>query len=218
MPTLDISYQRAIALIGDVEPRLSNIVTEEDAKLQLVVRFLTEILGWDHADLSTERKNENGYSDYIVSNNGQPSFLVEAKRQGQLELATTATKKQLYKISGPALQRCLAGIEQAASYCAPEGIQLAVVTDGTKWILFKPYIASQSYKLKEAIVFPTLQSITADFAIFFEFYLRMAIDGLCTNTFSTKYTTVDCCLRLVFTQHTNLLIFIQSINRNLLLI
>jgi hypothetical protein len=125
-------------------------------------------LGWDHADLSTERKNENGYSDYIVSNNGQPSFLVEAKRQGQLELATTATKKQLYKISGPALQRCLAGIEQAASYCAPEGIQLAVVTDRTKWILFKPYIASQSYKLKEAIVFPTLQSITADFAIFFE--------------------------------------------------
>jgi hypothetical protein len=45
MSTLDVSLQRANALIDDVEPRLPDIVTEEDAKLQLIVRFLTEILG-----------------------------------------------------------------------------------------------------------------------------------------------------------------------------
>ena len=94
MSALDVSYERAVALIKDVEPRLAAILTEEDAKLQLVVRFLTEVLGWDHADLSAERKNDNGYSDYIVSNTGRPAFLVEAKRQGQLELVTTATNKQ----------------------------------------------------------------------------------------------------------------------------
>ena len=94
MSTLDVSLQRANALIDDVEPRLP------------------------------------------VSNTGRPAFLVEAKRQGQL--ATTVTRKQLYKISGPALKHCVDGIEQAASYCAPEGIQLAVVTDGTKCIFFKP--------------------------------------------------------------------------------
>jgi cold shock CspA family protein len=168
MSALDISYERAIALITDVEPRLSAILTEEDAKLQLIVRFLTEVLGWDHADLSAERKNDNGFSDYIVNDNGRPAFLVEAKRQGQLELATTATNKQLYKISGPALKPCIDGIEQAASYCAPEGIQLAVVTDGTKWIFFKPFVPGESYKSKEAIVFPNLHSISGDFAAFFE--------------------------------------------------
>lgn len=168
MSALDVSYERANALIDDVEPRLANILTEEDAKLQLIVRFLTEVLDWDHADLSAERKNENGYSDYIVSDAGRPAFLVEAKRQGQLELATSATRKQLYKISGPALKQCLNGIEQAASYCAPEGIQLGVVTDGTKWIFFRPFIPGESYKSKEAIVFPNLQSIKIDFASFFE--------------------------------------------------
>jgi len=168
MTALDASYERAIALIADVEPRLASIETEEDAKLQLVVRFLTEILGWSHADISAERKNDNGYSDYIVSNSDQTAFLVEAKRQGQLEVGTTAEKKQLYKISGPALKQCIACIEQAASYCAPEGIQLAVVTDGSKWIFFKPYIPGQSYKSKEAIVFPSFNSIRSDFAAFFE--------------------------------------------------
>jgi cold shock CspA family protein len=168
MSALDASYERAVALIKDVEPRLAAILTEEDAKLQLVVRFLTEILGWNHSDLSAERKNDNGYSDYIVSANDRPAFLVEAKRQGQLELATSATSQQQYKISGPALKRCIDGIEQAASYCAPEGIQMGVVTDGTKWIFFKPFVPGENYKSKEALVFPTLSSILTAFASFYE--------------------------------------------------
>jgi hypothetical protein len=168
MSALDNSYERAIALIDDVEPRLSSIVTEEDAKLQLIVRFLTEVLGWDHADLSAERKNDNGYSDYIVSDLGRPAFLVEAKRQGKLELTSSATNRQSYKISGPALKLCLDGIEQAASYCAPEGIQLAVVTDGTTWVFFKPFVPGENYKSKEAIVFPNLRSIATEFTAFFE--------------------------------------------------
>jgi hypothetical protein len=45
MSGLDDSYARAVALVNDVEPRLDSIITEEDAKVQLVVRFLTEVLG-----------------------------------------------------------------------------------------------------------------------------------------------------------------------------
>lgn len=168
MSPVDDAYARAVALVKDVEPRMETIITEEDAKVQLVVRFLTEVLGWDHADLSSERKNDNGFSDFTLSDNGRLAFLVEAKRQGRLEISTSATTKQLYKISGPALKHCLEAIEQAASYCAPEGIQLAAVTDGTKWIFFKPYIPGENYKSKEAIVFPNLQSIIDEFAAFYE--------------------------------------------------
>ena len=168
MSSLDSSYSKAVALITDVGMRLDRIVTEEDAKVQLVVRFLTEVLGWDHADISAERKNDNGFSDFIVSDNGRAAFLIEAKRQGQLEISTAAVTKQIYKINGPALRDCIAGIEQAASYCAPDGIQLALVTDGTRWIFFKPFIPDQNYKSKEAIVFPDLKSVEEDFATFFE--------------------------------------------------
>lgn len=169
---LDDASALAKALVDDVEPRLPQIRTEEDAKLQLIVRFLTEVLGWNHGDIPAERKNDNGYSDYIVNDAGKPAFVVEAKRQGELELATTASTKQTYKISGPALKKCLEGIEQAASYAAPEGIQLAVLTDGTKWIFFRPFVPGENYKSKEAIVFPSLGAVLADFTSFFELASR----------------------------------------------
>jgi CspA family cold shock protein len=47
---LDDASALATALVDDVEPRLPEILTEEDAKLQLIVRFLTEVLGWNHGD------------------------------------------------------------------------------------------------------------------------------------------------------------------------
>ncbi len=172
---LDDSHTKAVALVGAVQSRISEIVTEEDAKIQLIVRFVTEVLGWDHSDISTERKNDNGFSDFIISHAGRPQFLIEAKRIGELELTSSATTMQHYKISGPALKRCLEGIEQAASYCAPEGIQLAVVSDGIRWIFFRPHIPYQPYKSKEAIVFPNLDALLAEFTLFFELMSKEGI-------------------------------------------
>ncbi|WP_316230534.1 hypothetical protein [Bradyrhizobium sp. SZCCHNR1051] len=174
MSSIDSAYSRAAAIVAEIEPRLSDVLTEEDAKLQLVTRFLTEVLGWSHSAISAERKNDNGYSDYIVNDAGRPAFLVEAKRIGRLGVLTSAITKQIYRISGPALKQCLDAIEQAASYCAPDGIQLAVVTDGVVWIFFKPFVPGENYKTKEAIVFPTLGSLLSDFSSFFELGSREA--------------------------------------------
>lgn len=168
MSEIDAAFERAQLLVADAKTRLESIVTEEDAKLQLIVRFLTEVLGWSHSDISAERKNENGYSDYIISHLGKPAFLIEAKRQGAIGIATTATKRSLYKISGPALKPSQDGIRQAASYGAPEGFQLSVVTDGVCWIFFKPYIPGEAYSSKDAITFPTLDAVLDDFAEFYE--------------------------------------------------
>jgi hypothetical protein len=76
--SLDAAHECAKSLIDDVSPRLDSILTEEDAKTQLITRILVEVLGWRHADISNERKHENGYSDYIVGNNSRRAFLVEA--------------------------------------------------------------------------------------------------------------------------------------------
>lgn len=143
MTQLDAAHELATKLVADAGPRLEEIVTEEDAKFQLISRMLTEVLGWSHADVSNERKNENGFSDYVVSHLGHPAYLIEAKRLGAIGIASTATKRSLYRISGPALKPSLDGIRQAASYCAPDGIQLALVTDGICWIFFKPFIPGE---------------------------------------------------------------------------
>lgn len=187
MTALDRAFAAAKALIDDVKPRLGAIASEEDAKIQLVTRFLTEVLGWRHADLSAERKHNNGFSDYIIGAPGQPAMLIEAKRRGALSIATSATTRHYHKISGPALKPALSAIEQAASYSAPEGIQLSIVTDGQCWIFFKPFIPGQNYKNKEAIVFPGLDAILEGFAEFFELASREAHEK---NLYKARFDNV----------------------------
>ncbi len=174
MLNLDKYFTKYTELLADVKPRLSKLITEEDSKLQLIARVFTEALGWGFSDIAAERQNDNGFSDYAVMDNGRAVFLVEAKRIGKLEIATQATTRQFYKISGPALKKCIGAIEQAALYCAPDGIQLAVVTDGVTWIIFKPWVPNESYKSKEAVVFPDLDSIAGEYAEFFDLLSKEA--------------------------------------------
>ncbi len=165
---IDASYQIATAILKEVRGNVSEILTEEDAKLQIITRLLTEALGWSHSDIAAERKHDNGYSDYLLADGGHDTLVVEAKRLGLVAIPTHATRKQYYKISGPALKDALFGIVQAATYCGPLGVQLAVLTDGYTWVVFRPYIAGEKYQDKQAVVFPGFDAILADFAQFYE--------------------------------------------------
>jgi predicted type IV restriction endonuclease len=168
MNGLDLGFAKIKEIFGTAAAIRENITTEEDAKLQIITRVLIEALGWNHKDISAERKNTNGFSDYIVSDLTQPAFVVEAKRIGRIPIGTQATRRQEYKISGPALKAAFPAIEQAASYCAPLGIQLAVLTDGHVWIVFKPFIPGAPYFNKQAFVFPSFDAVQSDFATFHE--------------------------------------------------
>lgn len=176
MANVDVAYERATEIVADVLPRIAEIETEEDAKIQLVTRFLTEVLGWRFADISTEKKHDNGYSDYHLSHAGSPAIVVEAKRQGVIDVRTSNKRRRPYKISGPVLKNAIVGIDQAASYAAPEGIQLAILTDGVKWIVFKPFIPGIPFKSKEAILYPNLESVLDDFSEFFELLSKHGFD------------------------------------------
>jgi thioredoxin reductase (NADPH) len=51
---LDRSFDLAKALCADVQNRLLRKETEQDARVQLINRFLTEVLEWPVADIRTE--------------------------------------------------------------------------------------------------------------------------------------------------------------------
>lgn len=157
------------AICAEVAQNMNSIQTEEDAKIQIILRIVLEVLGWKHSDIGSERKHDNGYSDFIISNGDTPAFVLEAKRTHDLSIKTAETGKLRHlKLSGNALKEAQEGIEQAASYAAPNGIQVAVLSNGIRWIIFKSFTAGASYKLQEAFVFPSLESISADFLIFYE--------------------------------------------------
>lgn len=174
---IDNAYEAAKRVFGDAEANIANILSEEDAKFQLISRVLIEVLGWAHADVSSERPNANGFSDYILSDGERPYFVLEAKKIGAIDLATKNTAEGTYKISGPVLKPAFEGIAQAAGYCHPLGVQLAVLTDGRVWIVFLPWVPNVPYAEKQAIVFPSFQAITDSFGLFYELLAKDELKG-----------------------------------------
>ena len=161
---VDTAFEQAKAIVLSVADRIEAIRSEEDAKLQIITRIVTEVLGWSHEDIASETPNDNGFSDYLIKDGDRNAFVIEAKKIGEISLGTTSKVKGIYKVSGPVLKPAMTGIAQAARYCNPDGIPLAVLTDGLRWIIFLPW----GYREKQAIVFPSLESIIQDFSIFFE--------------------------------------------------
>lgn len=174
---LDSSIEAFRSIIQDVEQNAgSQITSEEDSKVRIITRVLTEVLGWNFSDIGSERKHDSGFSDYLVSNVGEPEFVLEAKRLGILEIETKKRSEvRRLKISGPALRGSVDGIQQAARYANDLGLPLAVVSDGFNWIVFKPLIPKKDYKEFECFVFPSLEAIESDFAIFYELLAKEAV-------------------------------------------
>ena len=169
MHDLDKAEEIAKNLQKDIDSNLSQIVSEEDSKIQIINRVLCECLGWHPSDISAENHHENGFSDYILKNNGYPVLLIEAKRKGIIDIEVAEKNKVRYlKITGSALKTALDGIEQAFKYASPNGFPIAVLTDGINWIIFRTFIAGANYKTKEAIVFPSFQALLNNFSLFFD--------------------------------------------------
>lgn len=166
---IDEAQQAFSSLRSEINDNLENIISEEDAKIQIVLRLLTEVLGWSHSDIGAERKHDNGFSDFILSIGGSKAFLLEAKKIDVLKIATKEEDKLRHlKLNGSTLKDIQDGIEQAATYAAPNGMTIAVLTDGLRWVIFKSFVAGSDYKEKEAFVFPSLDAICNDFSVFYE--------------------------------------------------
>lgn len=156
-------------IISEADELLALAVTEEDAKIKFINRIICDVLGWNASEISTERQHANGYSDYLIGENGDPLFVLEAKRLGLLEVDFARKDNlRLVALSNTALKKCKEAVDQAFGYAAEEGLPFAVVTDGVIWILFKPFVANKSYRSVSSFIFPSLEAIRNDFHIFFE--------------------------------------------------
>ena len=183
--SLDSSFKIAEALCSDVQSRLDQIETEQDARVQLINRFLTEVLGWDFADIKTEKYSQAGYADFLVSSSGRKRLVVEAKRIGPILINTANREMATYKVGGPALAAAMPGIRQAAAYCLDHGTAYAALTTGVTWILFLPFpVAGVPYTEGTAFVFPTLDSILKNFAVFYDLLSR---EGVTQRTYDVHF-------------------------------
>ena len=103
MDTMDAAEAKLTKLIEEFDSNRKKIVTEEDAKIQLINEMMLAVLGWRPRQLSAERKHDSGFSDYLVGTPENPDFVLEAKRLGLLELQLAqADRQRSLKLNGTA--------------------------------------------------------------------------------------------------------------------
>jgi hypothetical protein len=101
---------------------------DESATRIMINALLTEVLGFiPIEEVKTEQLIRGAYADYIVQLKGKPCFLVEAKKLG-IDLS----EKHL---------------RQARQYCADEGIEWALLSNGRNLELYR-IIAENTKPLK----------------------------------------------------------------------
>jgi hypothetical protein len=178
---IDLAKERFDSLCQELNQGNIPLETEQDARIHIIDRILIEVLGWDRSGIQTEPPTGSGYIDYLLSAGGQGRLVVEAKRTSKILIDTRQPRMSWYKVSGPALKSASEGLEQAQRYCAVEAVLFSALTTGIEWIGFWA-IRTDGVKPKEgkAIVFPSLESIEQNFAIFHDLFSK---DGMLSNLY-----------------------------------
>jgi predicted type IV restriction endonuclease len=151
-------------------------LTEQDTRFRLIDLILVTVLGWNRNEIKTESHVESGYIDYLIESNGKNKFVIEAKKASRILIDTLNPKMRDYKLNGPALKSARDGIIQATSYCVDTGVSFAALTTGYEWIGFMATRKDgKSPGEGKAIVFPNLQCINDNFAVFYDLFSKEGI-------------------------------------------
>lgn len=163
--------QSAILKAGD--PKM----TEADTRSKLIDPVFRDVLGWSETEIRREKTSNSGYVDYVFGVD-TTYLLVEAKRTNPRFKLNVTSKARKLNLSGPHLlkqKKMKAPLEQAQKYASGLGAQVAVLTNGTQWILFRPYLAGRNWTSGIAIAFHDFDDIVQDFALFHSLLSRDAV-------------------------------------------
>jgi Cdc6-like AAA superfamily ATPase len=153
----------------------SILSSENEAKTRLlIIDSILELLGWSKDDFNPEHSVKHvGFTDYLITADGIPRFIVEAKRIGKtFARPQTGLKKTVYQLSyvrtsfGPSVGEV---INQAEGYAKETGIPYSVITNGAEWILMQA-IPSRNRGINDlqCIYFGNLLSDTSHFDLFWD--------------------------------------------------
>jgi GTPase SAR1 family protein len=122
--------------------------------------------------VKTEARAGLGYIDYLLLHNGLAKLVVEAKRDGRDFGITTRAPGQAYKLSGPvfAIADVQEGVRQAIEYSAYKNAELACVTNGHEWVVFRSNRLGDGKDTTDgyAFVFPSLDAVESQFNRFYD--------------------------------------------------
>jgi ABC-type iron transport system FetAB ATPase subunit len=171
MEPIDAGLEAFRRLRPEIVDYVSTVVSEEDTRLKVIDRILTDVLFWPHDSISTEVHAASGYADYALRVQGRVRLVLEAKRDGRALGVQGRDPGRPYKLSGGVFtsEAAKEGIDQGIRYCAELSSELACVTNGREWVVFRGTRLGDGLPTRDgvAFVFPSLEAVEANFKLFF---------------------------------------------------
>ncbi|MEG4806642.1 AAA family ATPase [Microcoleus sp. F8-D3] len=147
----------------------------------LIIDRILESLGWSKDDFNPERPIKRvGFTDYLISADDIPRFIVEAKRVGKtFSRPQSGLKKTDYQLSyirssfGPAVSEV---INQAEAYAKEIGVPYCVITNGAEWMLIQSLpFRNRSINDLQCIYFGNLLSNSSHFEVFWDLLAKPSV-------------------------------------------
>jgi predicted type IV restriction endonuclease len=136
---IDAAHQAFRSLKREVSGYIGSVETEADTRLKVIDRMLLGVLLWPYDQVQTEPATPSGFADYACRVQNRTRLILEAKRDGRPLGLQGRQSGRAYKLSGGVFNADAAreGITQAIRYCGEKNAELACVTNGQEWIVFR---------------------------------------------------------------------------------
>jgi len=169
---IDASYARLESLLKEVADCGDAIFTESDARMKIIDTMFIDVLGWHKSQVSTSEQAGSGFLDYKLKIDEFAKVIIEAKRLRRSFDLGTRECGEAFKLSGPVFSNAdlQEGIQQAIKYSSYKGTELACVTNGKEWVVFRSNRLGDGLETLEgkAFVFPSLDCIKSKFRLFYD--------------------------------------------------
>ncbi len=179
---IDNAFIKLKKLVTDVKSYSSTIKSEQDTRLKVISRMLIEVLGWPLKDILTEESTSDGFVDYKLCINECSRLIVEAKKDGRSFGLENRASGRTYNLKGPVFNQkdLKEGVLQAIRYCGAKNTELACVTNGQEWVVFRGSRLGDGKDSLDgkAFIFPSLEMIATHFRLFYDLLAIPAVDNL----------------------------------------
>ncbi len=182
-PNSEEAFKKFESLVRSYTDKEDSIYSSNEAKTRLLlIDEILILLGWDKSSFNPETHiPKAGFSDYLLTIDGNPRLVVEAKKIGDTFRSTkTKLLKREYEVRY--LKRAFKSsfsdvIEQASNYCIETKVPFALLTNGAEWIVIQLLtLPGVSLDTAKGIYFGNVFSEKFDFDLFWNLISKNAFN------------------------------------------
>ena len=159
---IDAAFEKFKALVIDVAEHgyWDSVKSEADTRMKVIDRIV-DVLGWPVPQIHLESTAGKGLIDYRCTIEDLNRLIIEAKKEGRDLGINEDHALRFFNLNGAVFSTEAAkeGIDQAIFYCAHKGAELACVTNGRQWAIFRGAKGPDGHDILEgqACVFGSLE-------------------------------------------------------------